>query len=125
MYAFGEVLSGYLPHLNELLKESGSPKHFKNVIGITLVTGFGVGLVVDGKLVIGDNSNGGEGWLLRDVIANNCNVEEHISLAAIKRIYAEEAGVAIDNDLQPKDIYAIGMGEKDGNRVAALQAFSK
>lgn len=125
LYAYGEALGGYLPHLNGILKESGSPKRFRNVIGITLGTGFGVGLVVDGKLVIGDNSNGGEGWLLRDVIAENSNVEEHISLAAVKRIYAEEAGVDIDNDLQPKDIYAIGMGEKDGDRAAALLVFSK
>lgn len=122
LFAYGEALEGYLPYLNNLLKESGSPKEFKNVIGITLGTGFGAGVVHDKNLLVGDNSNAGEVWLLRDIHNPNRNMEESISIRAIKNTYAEISGFNAEK-LSPKDIFEIAIGEKEGDVNAALKAF--
>ena len=66
LFAYGEASAGFLPYVNGLLEKAGSPKRFRNLLGITLGTGFGGGLVRDGQLIIGDNSAAGEVWLLRN-----------------------------------------------------------
>ena len=65
LFAYGEAMGGFLPYVNGLLEKAGSPKRFRNLLGITLGTGFGGGLVRDGQLIIGDNSAAGEVWLIR------------------------------------------------------------
>ena len=40
LYAYGEALGGFLPHLNQRLAEQGSPRRYQNLIGITLGTAF-------------------------------------------------------------------------------------
>lgn len=66
LFAFGEAIGGLLPHVNRLLEQAGSPKRFRNLLGITLGTGFGGGIVRDSELLIGDNSMAGEIWLMRN-----------------------------------------------------------
>ena len=66
LYAYGEALYGFLPYVNNLLKQTGSSKRYKNILGFTLGTGIGCGIVRDGNLFFGDNSCAGEIWLLRD-----------------------------------------------------------
>ena len=122
LYAYGEAIAGYLPWVNEQLEKAGSPKRFKNLMGFTLGTGFGGGLVLDGTLMLGDNSAGAEVWLLSQKY-NPWNIEESISIRAVKRVYGELAGIDSNKLPSPKDIYEIGMGEKEGNREAALEAF--
>jgi len=123
LYAYGEAISGFLPEINKKLEESGSPRRFKNLIGFTLGTGFGAGLVIDSELIIGDNSNAGEVWLLRNKFFENLNVEESASIRSVKREYAKEAGLE-DSILEPKDIYDIAIGNREGNKKAALKAFN-
>lgn len=122
LYAYGEALNGFLPFLNNALKASGNPKQFKNLIGITLGTGFGAGIVQDGNLLIGDNSNAAEVWLFRDIHNPHRNIEESISIRAIQKTYAEESGMPA-TDFSPKDIFDIAKGEKEGDAKAAVKAF--
>ncbi|MFI3294855.1 MAG: ROK family protein, partial [Rikenellaceae bacterium] len=123
LYAYGESIAGFLPWVNGQLEAAGSPKRFKNLIGLTLGTGCGGGLVVNGKLFEGDNCSGAEVWLLSQRYSDSINIEENISIRAVKRIYAEKVGLPIEQAPTPKDIYDIGMGEKEGDREAALEAF--
>lgn len=123
LYAYGEAISGFLPEINQKLREAGSPKQYKNLVGLTLGTGFGAGIVSNGNLFMGDNSGAGEIWLLRDKLSPMMNIEEHGSIRAIKRIYAEEADIDPTNSPEPKDIYEIATGKADGNKLAAVKAF--
>ncbi len=123
LFVYGEAISGFLPYLNKLLKESGSPKRYGSLFGITLGTGFGGGFVCDGKLLIGDNSAAGEIWLLRNKLEKNMNAEEGISIRAIKRVYSEESSIPFENSPEPKEIYEIAIGKRDGNKEAALKAY--
>lgn len=125
LFAFGEAIAGFLPWVNGLLAEAGSPKRFRNLFGATLGTGFGGGIVQDGRLWIGDNSGGGEIWLFRNKLDPASNIEEAVSIRAIRRVYAQEAGIAPATAPEPKDIFAIGKGEKPGHRDGALEAFRR
>jgi glucokinase len=125
LFAFGEAIAGFLPWVNGLLAEAGSPKRFRNLFGATLGTGFGGGIVQDGRLWIGDNSAGGEIWLFRNKLDPRSNIEESVSIRAIRRVYAQKAGVAAQTAPEPKDIFAIGKGEQPGHREAALEAFRR
>jgi len=123
LYAYGEAIAGYLPYINNLLEKAGSPKRYKNLLGLTLGTGFGAGIVHDGNLFIGDNSIAAEIWLLRNKLNPKTNVEEHASIRGVRRIYAREAGIDFEDTPSPKDIYEIAIGKKEGNKEAALKAF--
>jgi glucokinase len=125
LFAFGEAIAGFLPWVNGLLAEAGSPKRFRNVFGATFGTGFGGGIVQDGRLWIGDNSAGGEIWLLRNKLDPRSNIEESVSIRAIRRVYAEKAAIAFPTAPEPKDIFEIGQGRKPGSREGALEAFRR
>jgi glucokinase len=125
LFAFGEAIAGFLPWVNGLLADAGSSKRFRNLFGATLGTGFGGGIVRDGRLWIGDNSAGGEIWLFRNKLDPKSNIEEAVSIRAIRRAYAQTAGIAAETAPEPKDIFAIGKGEKPGSREGALEAFRR
>jgi len=125
LFAFGEAIAGFLPWVNGLLADAGSPKRFRNLFGATFGTGFGGGIVQDGRLWIGDNSGGGEIWLFRNKLDPKSNIEESVSIRAIRRVYAQEAGIAAETAPEPKDIFAIGRGEKPGHREGAIEAFRR
>ena len=123
LFVYGEAISGFLPFINKKLEESGSPKRYNSLFGITLGTGYGGGFVSDGKLLIGDNSAAGEIWLMRNKIEQNMNAEEGVSIRAIKRVYAKKANISLKDTPEPEDIYKIAIGEKDGDKNAAIKAF--
>lgn len=123
LYAYGEAIAGYLPYVNGLLGEAGSPKRYKNLLGLTLGTGFGAGIVRDDELFGGDNSMAGEIWLLRDKLNPTANVEEHASIRGVKRAYAREQKIKFEAAPEPKEIYEIAIGKKDGDKKAAIAAF--
>jgi glucokinase len=125
LFAFGEAIAGFLPWVNGLLAEGGSPKRFRNLFGATFGTGFGGGIVHDGRLWIGDNSAGGEIWLFRNKLDPKSNIEESVSIRAIRRVYAQKAEIAAETAPEPKDIFAIGRGEKPGSREGAIEAFRR
>ena len=120
LYAYGEAIAGFLPYINKLLKKANCPKHFNNLLGITLGTGFGAGFVRNGNLFLGDNSASAGTWLLRNKLHPKMNAEETISIQGIQREYAKRS----DNDnLSPKDIYKIGIDERKGDKKAALKSY--
>ncbi len=122
-FAYGEALAGYLPDLNRKLGDAGSRKQYHNVIGLTLGTGFGCGIVLNNRLLEGDNSLGGEVHLTLNSYHPEWNAEESISTRAIQRVYAETGGLPPEMDLMPKDISDIALGKKEGQKAAALESF--
>lgn len=123
LYAYGEALWGFLPWINKKLEEANNPKRYRNLIGVTLGTGFGFGLTVNGELYIGDNSMAGEIWLLRNLLSPKEYVEEHASIRGVRRVYSEVAGIEFSEAPSPKEIYEIGIGLLPGNKEAAIEAY--
>jgi len=123
LFAYGEALAGYLPWLNSLFEEAGSPRRFQNLVGITLGTGFGGGIVSQGRLFSGDNSRAGEVWLLRDSLLPKTNVEQSISIRAIRSVFARNKGIEFDQAPTPKEIYDLAMDTTSADQPAALEAF--
>jgi glucokinase len=123
LFAYGEAISGFLPYVNGLLEKAGSRKRYKNLFGVTLGTGFGGGIVLDGTLLSGDNSISGEVWLLRNKLFPAMNAEEGASIRAVRRIYAQKSFIPFGEAPEPKEIFDIGMGKVPGNREAAQEAF--
>lgn len=123
LFAYGEALCGALPAINKKLKASGSAKQYNNLIGYTFGTGFGVGIVVDGKLNRGDNSCV-ETFCLPHKTKHGIMAEEGVSVRAIKRVYRELSGDE-RTDLTPKDICEIADGKQSGDSEAAKKAFAE
>ena len=123
LYAYGEAIAGFLPFINNLLEEAGSPKRYKNLLGITLGTGFGGGIVHDGQLFLGDNSTDAEICLLRNKLEPRFHAEESVSARGIKRYYASNAGIDIEDSPGPKEISEIASGKAKGNKEAAVLAY--
>ena len=125
LFVYGEALGGLLPFVNQLLEKQGNPKRYKNLFGVTLGTGFGGGIVIDQVLLNGDNSAGGEIWCSRNCLYPDTIAEESVSIRAVRRVYAREAGIDFDEAPQPFDIFKIAQGEKEGNKEAALKAWDE
>lgn len=123
LYAFGEALGGVLPETNARLAEAGSSKRYNNLIGYTFGTGFGIGTYINGQLNRGDNSCV-ETFCLPHKKINGVIVEDGVAIRAVKRVYGELAGHP-DHKFEPKDIYEIAEGTKEGNRNAAVKAFEE
>jgi glucokinase len=123
LFVYGEAIAGFLPYVNGLLEEAGSPKRYHNLFGLTIGTGLGGGIVRNGELFIGDNSAGGEAWLLRNKLDATVNAEEGACIRAVRRVYARETGIAFDEAPEPRIIFEIGMGRAEGSRAAAIEAF--
>lgn len=123
LFAYGEALAGALPKINARLEAAGNPKRYHNLLGVTLGTGFGGGVVVNGSLLTGDNQVGGYLWCLPNKRHPEMIAEESVSIRGIRRAYSTLSG---DNgDYTPKDIYDIAEGAKAGNRQAAIAAFEE
>ena len=125
LFAYGEAASGFLPYVNGLLEKAGSPKRFRNLLGVTLGTGLGGGIVRDGELFTGDNSVAGEMWLLRHKLERDVNAEEGAAIRAVRRVYAEKAGLRFEDAPEPKVIFEIAEGRAEGNQAAAHEAFRR
>ena len=122
LFAYGEALCGVLPQINSRLRELGSTKQYKNLIGYTLGTGFGIGVVIDGRLNRGDNSCV-ETFCLRHRDMPDVIVEEGVAIRAVCRVYGEKSG-NMNHGLTPKDICEIADGKREGNAEAAREAFA-
>jgi glucokinase len=125
LFAYGEAIAGFLPYVNGLLEKAGSPKRYHNLLGLTLGTGLGGGIVRDGQLFIGDNSAAGEVWLLRHKLDPALNAEEGASIRAVRRVYAELSGIPPGEAPEPREIFEIGMRRREGNHAAAIEAFRR
>jgi len=125
LFAYGEVLAGFLPWVNQRLAEAGQARRFRNLIAFTLGTGFGGGVVHDGKPLLGDNSAAGEVWLLRHRDEPGTFAEEGVSIRAVRREYARRAGLAATSAPDPREIATIARGEAPGDADAARAAFQR
>lgn len=123
LFALGEASVGCLPEVNAALKAAGNPFRHRTLLGLTLGTGFGAGIVTDGRLLRGDNASGGSIWLVRSKRFPECFAEEGVSLRAVKRAYAEAAGLAFEVSPDPRRIADIARGTSPGNWEAAREAF--
>ncbi len=124
LFTYGEAMAGLLPEINRTLVQKNIPKQYNNLFGVTLGTGFGAGIVIDGELAQGDNSSSGEIWITRNFEEPELTAEEGVSIRGIQHTYQQEAPGA-DTSLTPKDIYDIACGEREGNQEAAVCAFKK
>lgn len=122
LYAYGEAIAGVLPEINSRLKDAGSPKQYKNLLGLTLGTGFGGGIVVNDELLIGDNSIASEIWLARNKLNPKCNIETHASIRGVKKLYDNYSSTN-NVGISPKEIFEIAMGQKKGDTSAAKKAY--
>lgn len=125
LFVYGESIAGFLPYVNGLLAKSGSPKRFKNLFGVTLGTGFGGGITRDGELYAGDNSNASQIWLTRNKLQPEMNAEEGASIRAVRRVYADGAGIPFDQAPDPRGIEEIAVGKAPGHREAAVEAYRR
>lgn len=125
LFAYGEAIAGLLPEINKKLEEAGNNKRYRNLLGVTFGTGFGGGIVTNGELFVGDNSAGAEINRMRNYIYKQTSAEDSISIRAIKRSYSQAAGLRTEECPDPKEIYNIGSGKKEGNKEAAIEAFEE
>jgi glucokinase len=125
LFAYGEAIAGLLPHVNGLLEKAGSPKRYRNLFGVTLGTGLGGGIVRNGELFIGDNSSAGEIWRLRHKLDTKMNVEEGACIRAVRRVYAQQAGISINSAPDPKVIEQVAFDEKAAYCEAAVETYRR
>ncbi len=124
LFTYGEAIAGFLPYVNNLLKESGSPKRFNNLLGITLGTGFGAGIVTKNELYIGDNSNAGEIWLLRNKLDPKTNAEEGACIRAVQRNFSKYSDIPLSEIPTPKEIFEIANNSNHPYNKAAVIAYN-
>jgi glucokinase len=125
LFALGEALGGALPEINAELASHGSPKRFRNLLGLTLGTGFGAGFVTDGRLLVGDNGAAAEIWCTRNKLDHDSYAEEGVSIRAVRLAYAEKTGQALECVPEPAGIAAISEGRLPGDAEAAGYAFGR
>ena len=123
LFAYGEAIAGFLPQINDKLAAAGSPKRYENLLGITLGTGFGAGIVRRGELFLGDNAAAAEIWTFPNKFRPEKSAEEAVSIRGIRRFFAEHSGCAVDDSPSPKEIYEIAVGKRAGDREAALATY--
>jgi len=124
LYALGEYIFGFLPWVNQTIKENGGEMEYSNLIGITLGSGFGCGIICNGQLNLGDNSNGGELWLMRNRLFPDLCTDASVGREKVQRFYAEFSNQNYDAVPESVGIYNIAKGVEPGNREAALRTFT-
>ena len=125
LFAYGEAYGGYLDMINDLLEKQENPKRYHNLLGITLGTGFGAGIVSHGRLHEGDNSAPAEIFLLRNKLQPEWSVEEGASIRGIRRFYARQAGIDPGEAPSPLEIFNIATGKQAGPQEAAVLAYRR
>lgn len=126
LFAFGESIGGLLPWVNAQLAAAGSPKRFRNLLGVTLGTGLGGGLARDGRMFTGDNSLSAELHLIRHPHDPRLNAEEGASIRAVRRVFAELAGLELEQAPNARRIAEIAEGRRlTRQREAARAAFAR
>lgn len=123
LFAFGEATAGIMPEINSKVAALGGSRVYRNLLGYTFGTGFGVGMVVNGQLNRGDNSCV-ETFCLPHKTKNGIIVEEGVAVRAVKRVYAELSG-DLGHSFEPKDICEIADGKRPGDVAAARRAFEE
>lgn len=123
LFALGEAMDGMLPEVNARIKALGSNKVYKNLLGYTFGTGFGIGSVINGQLNRGNNSCI-ETFCLPNKLLPGIIAEEGVAVRAVKRVYAEVSGDK-DHQFEPYDICKIADGKIEGDKEAAKEAWRR
>ncbi len=89
----------------------GAARGARDVVGLTLGTGVGCGVMVDGKLHRGRNSEAGEAWRIP---LRGEPVENHVSGAGVVRAYHAGGGKA-----EIQGAAEVARAARDGDAVAA------
>lgn len=97
-----------------MLKDRGMSRCYHNLIGITLGTGFGCGIVVNDKLLLGDNGMASSLWCTPHKYNNDEIVEEGVSIRAITNYFRQNTSDI--RQLTPKDICEIADGKCEGKQ---------
>ena len=118
LFALGEALGGLQAEIN-----FASEKKYRNLLGVTLGTGFGGGIVTNGRLFLGDNSAAAEINRMSNYFNRMQSVEETLSIRGIKNLFAKKTSKNIIDVPEPFEIYQIAMGEKMGEKDAAIEAW--
>jgi len=125
LFAYGEAIGGFLPYVNGLLERANHPKRFRSLLGVTIGTGFGGGFVCEGEIHVGDHGVAGEVWRLRNSRHPEMSAEEGASARAVRREYALEAGLRLEQSPDPAAVFEVAMGLREGDRAAALVSFRR
>ncbi|MFG0290234.1 MAG: ROK family protein [Rhodopirellula sp. JB044] len=125
LFAYGEAISGLLPQVNRMLESAGSPKRYRTLFAVTLGTGLGGGLVHNGELFIGDNSNASEVWLLRNRLRPESFAEEGACIRAVRGSYACRVNCDPSDAPSPQQIATIAQDSSHPNHAAAIGAFAE
>jgi len=123
LYTYGEALAGILPSVNQQLTDMGQTNQYQNLIGVTLGTGLGAGIVQNARLFTGDNGLAGEIWNTPNSISPHQNAEEGVSTRAIIRSFESNKNVT-EYNLMPADIYEIAINDSHPYCSQAKQAFT-
>jgi len=118
LFTLGEAMEGLLSHIN---KESH--KQYKNLLGVTLGTGFGGGIVSNGQLFQGDNSAAAEINRMSSWQNRQQSAEEILSIRGIRHLFAEKAGIPFEKTPEPFAIFKTGTTQKGRHQTAAVQAW--
>jgi len=121
LFAYGEALAGALPNVNMLLEMEGYDTHFTNLIGVSIGTGLGSGIVIDNKLIRGDNGVAAEVWCMPDKNDLEMCAEGVLSARGIVRMYEQFSGGL--QEQKALDVMAIAEGKLPGDKAAAIRSF--
>ena len=124
LFAYGEAIAGFLPKVNRLLAEAGSPKRYNNLFAVTLGTGFGGGIVRNGELFIGDNSAAGEIWILRNKLGAMPSLKKAPASVRSKARMLRSPGSRPRRPPRRKRFLRSAWNAAPGNVQAARQAFA-
>ena len=125
LFAYGEAIAGFLPHLNGLLAGTGSARRYHTLFGATLGTGFGGGIVHGGTLHLGDNGAAAEVCGLRSKLDHGHCAEDGVSIRAVRNEYARRTSLDPARSPEPLEIFEIAEGRHPGDRAAAAEAFRR
>ena len=125
LFTLGESLEGLLPEMNRGFAEHASRRHFSSMLGITLGTGCGGGLVLGGCLFRGDNGQSAEIWQMENHGQEGTPIEETLSIRGIRRLYADNAGISAIEAPMPAEIAALANNGDGRQQVAARMAWDK
>lgn len=125
LFAFGEATAGVLPEINARVAAMGSERRYRNLLGYTFGTGFGIGEVIDGRLNLGNNSCVETFCLPATTRDNGIMAEEFVAIRAVVREYRELAKCDVPSGITPKDISEIAEGKREGDKEAALESFRR
>jgi glucokinase len=121
LFTLGEAWDGFLPHY--LGKEAIGKQ---NLLGVTLGTGFGGGLVYKGEAILGNNTAAGEVWLLVNGHDSMQNAEPTLSIRVIRNLFKHYYGWSLEqmSGLTPAEIAMFGIDVHSPHHEAATKAYS-